>query len=292
MIRSMTGFGRASRAHDDLLIVIEANSVNHRFLDTHVRVPNEWASLEPSLRDAIKNRIGRGKVNVFLTRKRQPGAAARLRLDKAAAQEYVDAARSLADLLQTSEQLSVNTLAQFDGVFVEEEEEADLDALGPVLLGALGETLDELDKMRVQEGNQLYHDIVYRIGLIREGVEEIDGRIPELSELYTQKLRDRIQEIATDSAYTEDRMALEIGLMAERGDVTEEIVRLRSHLDHALDLLDKDEPVGRELNFLSQEIQREINTLGAKVRDTEVVRHVLSMKSELEKIREQVQNVE
>src|SRR5690606_29460963 len=152
--------------------------------------------------------------------------------------------------------------------------------------------LRQLDAMRCTEGENLARDLHARLDHILAAVRRVEARLPELNAAYAEKLRTRVAELAGDTALTEDRLALEVALMAEKGDVTEELVRLKTHLEHAAALLNDDDAVGRKLNFLTQEIQREINTLGAKVRDTDVVREVLDMKSELEKIREQIQNIE
>ena len=175
---------------------------------------------------------------------------------------------------------------------VAEDETEDLDALRAFLSGLLNEALDSLDAMRANEGQALAKDLLDRLGAIRESLAAIEARLPQLNELHTERLRARIGELAQAASLAPERLALEVALAAERGDVTEETVRLKSHLDHADELIRGQEPGGRKLNFLLQEMQREANTLGAKVRDTEVVRHVLDIKSELERIREQIQNIE
>ena len=155
-----------------------------------------------------------------------------------------------------------------------------------------GEAVPHIDGMRETEGKALARDLEHRIGLIRESVRAVEERLPALNEVFAERLRARIEELGQDTSITEERIAMEVAIMADKGDVTEEVVRLNSHLDHAEELLRSAEPVGRKLNFLSQEVQREINTLGSKVRDTDVIRQVLEMKSELERIREQIQTIE
>lgn len=292
MVRSMTGFGKASREMDGCAVSIELSSVNHRYLDSSLRLPNEWSSLDPVLREALKKRLSRGKLTVTISRKRGPGAPQTIRFDEGIARQYVQASKELGEMLGNGETLQLSTLAQFNGIFYHEDEGEDLDKAKTVLLDILSEALDQLDTMRAAEGRALHLELTQRLDQLRERLGAIEQRLPELNRIHEEKLRARIEELNEDAKVTEDRVALEVAVMAERGDVTEEVVRLKSHLDHARGLLDSADPVGRQLNFLAQELQREINTLGAKVRDTDVVRQILEMKSELEKMREQIQNIE
>lgn len=292
MVRSMTGFGKASCTYNNDAVTMELSAVNHRYLDAVIRLPSEWSSLDHALRETLQEGISRGKVNVSVTRKRADGGAQRLKLDRGLAEQYIEISKELAALIGSAEPLSVQTLAQFDGIYTHEEEAEDLEAASAMLRTLLAEGVATLNAMRENEGRALARDLLDRLLAIRASLSQIEERLPVLNELHAERLRSRIRDLAQDSGLAEDRIALEVALSAERGDVTEEVVRLKSHLDHAEELLGVDEPVGRKLNFLSQEVQREINTLGAKVRDTEVVRNVLDMKSELERIREQIQNIE
>lgn len=292
MIRSMTGFGKATCQFGDDTVSIELTSVNHRYLDANIRLPNEWSATEPALRDVLKDRLSRGKINVSINRKRAPGEGAKIQLDHDVAKQYIRVSKELGELLESDEPLSLQTLAQFEDVFTSETVEENLNEAKEMLVSLLNEAVTQLNGMRETEGESLARDLLERTGLIRQSVAEIEERLPALSEIYGERLRTRIEELGQDVGITEERIAIEVALMADKGDVTEEIVRLKSHLDHAEELLASGEPVGRSLNFLSQEIQREINTLGSKVRDTDVVRQVLQMKSELERIREQIQNIE
>lgn len=271
---------------------MELSTVNHRYLDASIRLPYEWSAVESKLREMLKGYLSRGKLNISVNRKRLDGSARGLELDTQVAQQYIDAAVALGRMAGSSDALSVNTLAQFDGVFHQKEDEEDLERAHEALKALLHEALTNLNEMRDVEGRKLYKDLAHRIELIRGIVEDVETRLPELNEIYVTRLRDRIAALVEDSTVTEDRIAVEVALLSDKGDVTEELVRLKSHLDHAVELMDGEEAGGRKLNFLTQEIQREINTLGSKVRDTDVVRHVLNMKSELEKFREQIQNIE
>ena len=293
MLRSMTGFGKADGESDGDVISVELTAVNHRYLDCSVRLPNAWNALEGVVRETVRKHIARGKVYVVVNRKR--GADSRRQtvvLDAGLAQQYIDAARDLVQLSGKMDTLSVDVLAQLEGVFYHEEPEDDLNQVKDVLLRVTTQALGRADAMRVTEGEALGEEVAGRVALIREALTAIEGRLPELNALYEQRLRTRIEELQGDPELTEERIAIEIALMADKGDVAEEVVRIKTHLDHALELLEKEEPVGRELNFLTQELQREVNTLGSKVRDSAVVKEVLRMKSELERFREQVQNIE
>jgi len=292
VIRSMTGFGKAAREFRGDAVTIELSAVNHRFLDVSLRLPGEWSTADLVLREVLRERTSRGKLNVSVARKRADGSAQRLRLDQALAQQYIDRARELALLLGTNETVTLDMITRFDDIFVAEVESEDLDALRAFLSTLLNEALDSLDSMRENEGRALAKDLLDRLGAIRKSLADIETRLPQLNLLHTERLRARIGELAHATDLAPERLAMEVALAAERGDVTEETVRLKSHLDHAEELIRGQEAAGRKLNFLLQEMQREANTLGSKVRDTEVVRHVLEIKSELERIREQIQNIE
>lgn len=292
MIRSMTGFGKCTRAFNGSMLSVELASVNHRYLDCSIRLPHEWAVIEGSVRKMLSERLSRGKVSVTVNLRRGTRKALLVRFDADLARQYVDASQELCKMLGSGQTLPPEALALFDGVFYQEEDEVDLDAARAAVAETLGEAIQQLDGMRGAEGETLAADIRSRLELLRTSLEVIEARLPELTKLYESRLRTRIDELVGTTDIAEERIVLEVAVMADKGDVTEEVVRLKSHLDHGLELLDAEEPVGRKLNFLAQEIQREINTLGSKVRETGVIRDVLEMKSELEKIREQLQNIE
>lgn len=292
MIRSMTGFGKAVREKDGQQVTIELSAVNHRYLDANLRLPNSWSSLEPELKQFLRKKVARGKICVTVSRRRAAGADVRILFDEETAKQYVSACKDLAGLLGSYETLSVDTLAQLDGVFVHEEPEEDLDAAKELLLAVLADAVESLDQMREVEGDALEADVRKRIDYIKEALSAVEQRLPELNKNYEERLRARINDLKAEVSLTEERIAIEVALLAEKADVTEEVVRLKTHLEHMLELLDSDEPVGRRLDFLLQELQREVNTLGVKTRDNDVSKEVLKMKAEVEKIREQVQNIE
>lgn len=292
MTRSMTGFGRVSADIDSENVTIEVTTVNHRFLECTFRMPNTWAALEIPLRNLAKQALSRGKLNVSIRRSRGPMGRPVICFDQANARQYIDASRELARLMSSTEALSLDTLAQLEGVFYQEEQEQDLDDIRDQLCATFQAALEQLNSARAQEGESLARDVTERIQEMQDAVAIIEARLPDLSREYEKRLRARVAELNTETGLTEDRLAVEIALMADKMDVNEEVVRLKSHFEQVLNLVGQEEPIGRDLNFLSQELQREINTLGSKLRDLDVTREVLRLKAELEKLREQAQNIE
>jgi uncharacterized protein (TIGR00255 family) len=291
MPHSMTGFGKAAADFNGEQVSVEVSSVNHRYLDCGTRLPHGWNTLEPALKKTVKDQLARGKVSLTVVRHRTH-AAPSVRFDAEIARQYVEASKELSHLLGTFDPLSIDTLTQLDGVLYQEETEEDLDAIEPKLQEALRGALTNLCEMRATEGAALVIDVSDRIAGLRGHLGAIETALPSIRENYENKLRARVAELNADAAVTEERLAVEIAILADKSDVSEEVTRLNAHFDHAESMLKLDEPIGRKLDFLVQEIQREINTLGVKVRDSGVAHTVLEMKSELEKIREQIQNIE
>ena len=292
MIRSMTGFGKATSEYGGDSVSVELSAVNHRYLDCSVRLPYAWSSLEPALKQTVRNRAARGKFTVIVNRKRGEVSGLAVYFDEGLARQYLEAAKRLAQLMGTDEPLSLNVLAQLEGVLRPEEPGENIEEIAALVVGMLTEALGKAEAMRLSEGKALEQEIRSQIACFRQALATVEARLPDLNGLYESRLRARIEELKGDLSLTEERIAIEVALMADKGDVTEEVVRLKTHLDHALELLDCAEPVGRRLDFLAQEIHREIHTLGVKVHDGEVTKEVLRMKSEVEKIREQIQNIE
>ncbi|MBX7259871.1 MAG: YicC family protein [Candidatus Hydrogenedentes bacterium] len=292
MSRSMTGYGKAAGEFGGQSLTVEISSVNHRYLDCSLRLPSAWVGLDPIVKQTIRKHLTRGKLTVNVSRKRALTSTRSVNFDGEVARQYLNASRELAQMIGTYETLSLNVLAQLDGVFYQEEADEDLTAVEPIVVQVTEEALTRLDEMRAQEGRHLADDVRQRVEGMKALLADIEKRLPELRALYEERLRTRIGELKAEVTITEDRLALEVALLAEKSDVTEEVVRLKTHFGHMIDMLDANEPAGRRLDFLSQEIQREINTLGVKTRDGNVAKIVLEMKAELEKIREQIQNIE
>lgn len=292
MAYSMTGFGKASCHVCGQEIVVEVSSVNHRYLELSLRLPNNWLALENDIKQVLREKISRGKLSGNIFRKRFGAPIQTIQFDIETAKQYINASRELARLLETNEALTLNVLMQLEGVFVPQEPEEDLETLRAPVLTAVAEAADRLNAMRAAEGRKLCQDIRERVLTIAQTLNKIEQRLPEVSAEYEKRLRTRLQELKSDIDLPDDRIAVEVALLAEKSDPTEEVVRLKVHLGHMSSLLEKREPVGRRLDFLTQELQREANTLGVKTRDSGMIQDILSIKAEIEKIREQVQNIE
>lgn len=291
MPRSMTGFGKANAECDGEVVTVELTSVNHRYLDCSLRLPHGWNAFDPALKKTIKDTLARGKVSMTVVR-RKLQISPSVKFDIELARQYVEASRELSHLLGTFENLTLDTLTQMDGVLFQEEAEEDLAAFEPHLQQALRDALEQLGEMRSHEGEALVNDVNERLATLRRHLKSIEDDLPAIREHHENRLRTRVAELNAEAAVSEERLAVEMAILADKSDVSEEVTRLNAHFDHADKMLALDEPIGRKLDFLIQEMQREINTLGVKVRDSGTAHTVLEMKSELEKIREQIQNIE
>lgn len=290
MIRSMTGFGAGHGASGGEEIDVEVRSVNHKFCEVKVRAPRELAALELEATKAVKERLARGGVEVSL---RRPGPAGGLapRVDVALAESYARAFGEIGARLG----LPGVTLADVigaEGVVRLEERAVDLAAAREALQGALAAALGALVAMRAREGEALGRDLVGRLDRVEALGERVAVLVPAALESHTARLVERVQELARGIAVDPARLAQEIAILADRTDVTEEITRLRSHLAQVRGLLASGEPAGRKLDFIVQEMHREVNTIGSKSQSAEIAAAVVEMKTEIERMREQVQNVE
>lgn len=296
MIRSMTGFGRAGFEVGGLLFEIEIRSVNNRYLDARAKLPRPLSSYEPVVKAAVQARLQRGKVDVTIVQSSSSVATMQLEVDRAAAQQYVLAAAELAENFDVSGSIDVATLLGMPGVtrmsdleFVEEELDRELET-------GVGRALDALDAMREREGEALASDFALRLGEISELVRQFESRSGEVLEAVREKLRRRTKQLEQETGLLDEaRLHQEIVIAADRLDIAEELVRLRSHVDqfHAIvGEADRETPVGRRLDFLLQEMGREANTVGSKASDAPLAHLVVELKTELERLREQVQNVE
>lgn len=292
MIRSMTGFGQAERSVQGWRIRMDMRSVNHRFREISVRMPREWLHLEEPLKKRVENKVKRGRIDVFVTIERDPSAGGLLELDWALIEGYIEAAGQIAERTGLKGLGSVSELLGVPGLVRMNEPEPDEGAQA-AMMACADEALDQLAAMRLAEGENLKADLVQRIHTIEQLHREMEALYPQSLDQYRAKLRERIAELLGDAgAFDEQRFAMEVAVMAERTNIDEELTRLRSHLDQFRNALESDEPVGRKLDFLIQEMNREVNTIGAKSTDNRLIQQVVDVKAELEKIREQVQNIE
>ena len=289
----MTGYGRGESAQQGFKITIEVSSVNRKQTEIAVNLPRDLEVLEAQIRDEINRRVARGRLTVRLSVHAAEGAAGRMRLNLTLAKAYAKELRALAKSLRLPDDITLDMLARAPGVLQPDEEIRDAEELWPGTSKALKTALDMLLKMREREGAWLGKDLKTRVARMRAGVARVQRLAPQVAERYRAQLLARIKSAGLESpALGDDRLLKEVFYFADRADISEELTRLQSHFQQFDDCVKSQEPVGRTLDFLAQEINREINTLGSKANDSVISREVVGLKTELEKFREQVQNVE
>ena len=289
-MRSMTGYGRGESDRGGAKISVEVNSVNRKQSDIVINLPRELSVLEPRVRQAVSDRLARGRTNVVVAC--DPSAARKLALDGALARSYHEGMRSLQKELGVSGEITLGMILQAPGVLRFSDDGLEPDEIWPGVEEALNRALGELIKMREREGKHLAKDLIHRLKVVRQSLKEVRKMHPAIAEKYRAALLERIKKAGLDLDPNDERLLKEVAFFADRSDVSEELTRLESHLAQFAHHLRKNEPVGRTLEFITQEISRELNTLGAKAGDAEISRHVVACKSEVEKIREQIQNLE
>ena len=296
MIRSMTGFGRAAFEVDGIPFEVEIRSVNHRHLDVRTRVPRSLSESESQLKARVQERLRRGKVDASIAIASGSAAPPALEIDRALAERLVEAARDLADQHGLEGGLRVAELLALPGVTRVVEREIDPGDLARAALRAFDLALESVDAMRAREGESLEREIRSRLGVVAALVEGVEVRAGDVVHAVREKLRRRMEKLELDTGLLDEaRLHQEIVIAADRLDITEEVVRLRSHLGQFASVLDGAGPgveVGRQLDFLLQEIGRETNTIGSKANDADLAHLVVELKTQQERIREQVQNVE
>jgi uncharacterized protein (TIGR00255 family) len=288
----MTGYGRGEVDHGGAKLSVELNSVNRKQSDIVVNLPRDLAELEPRIRQTINEKISRGRMNVLVTLQESANGAGKLALDTSLARSYQEAMLTLQKDLNAPGEITIGTILQAPGVMRSPEHSMDAGEAWPILLQALAAALVELIKMREREGKHLAKDLIHRLKLLRKEIKEIRALYPDVVKKYRDALLERIEKAGLNLPIDDERLLKEISFFADRSDISEELTRLESHLAQFAHHLRKNEPVGRTLEFITQEIFRELNTLGAKSNDAAISQHVVACKSELEKIREQIQNLE
>ena len=287
---SMTGYGRAMRELDGRQLTIELKSVNHRFLDLSFRMPRNLMFLEDDARKLIGARLSRGHVDVFMTYRNMRSDARKVQVDRALFDAYASALSSLTDS-GVEDDRSLMSIARLPDVLVVTEAEEDQDALRELLKETLDAALSQLVEMRRREGAEMKKDLAFRTHRIEEMTNAVEARYPETVEEYTRRLRASIEELIGRNV-DETRLLTEVAVMADRSAIAEETVRLHAHIAQLRECLEKAEPVGRRIDFLVQELNREVNTISSKSQDVPITQLVVSMKAEIEKLREQLQNIE
>jgi len=288
----MTGFGRAQVENSEYLVNCEIKGVNHRYLDISIRMPRRYGLLEERVKEEVKRRLNRGRIEINFNIEKIGDSKRNIKLDKELGIAYYNNLKELAEKLNISAEIRLIDVFRLPEVFSLEDQEEDLDQLWVVIGQALQTAVDGLLDMRRKEGENLARDIQQRNRFILSMVEALEARSPQVVKEYDEKLRSRVVELLSGENLDEQRIIQEVVLFADKSNVTEEIVRLKSHIQHLEEMLAAGESIGRKCDFLIQEMFREINTVASKASDLEMNRTVIEVKAELEKIREQVQNIE
>ncbi|MBQ8414135.1 MAG: YicC family protein [Clostridia bacterium] len=295
MIKSMTAFGRAKRRGEEKDITIEIKSVNSRFFDCNVKLPRAYVFLEERIKEHVKqNAIGRAKVDVFVTVENHTSGVGNVGLDVGYLNSYLTALRRLSDEFGLPDDISVMTVARNQDIFTHDKPEEDLEAEWELFRSVLDEAIVGYSEMREREGAKAEADIKAKIELVRSYADDVEAISKEDTVGYRDKLESKIRAILDDSSIQidENRLLTECAIWADKIAIDEELVRLRSHFGAFYDIIESGEPSGRKLDFLMQELNRETNTIGSKANNAKIARIVVNMKGELEKIREQIQNIE
>ena len=292
MIRSMTGYGGAKGSCQGLNISVELKSVNNRYLDCSVRLPRGFLFEEDAVKAKVQSHISRGKVDVFVNIEAVGSEAVAVRVNEQLAAGYVGAIRQLSETFGLENSLSALALGRMPDVLTVEKQDADAETVTAAIAEIAEQALAAYDEMRAREGKKLQDDIAGRLDTIEAYVTQVERRSPETVKEYRERLYRKMTEVLQNTALDEQRILLEAGIFADKVAVDEETVRLRSHIAQMRSMLAEGSPIGRKMDFLVQEFNRESNTIGSKCNDGAVTKIVIELKSEIEKIREQIQNIE
>ena len=294
MIRSMTGYGRAQMMIDSMSITVELRSVNHRYFEFNSRVPRNYGFLDEKLKGFIGSLVARGKVECYVSVENLEDSEVEILVNHSLAGSYINALKELAERndLVLRDDLVVSTLARNNDIFAVHKQEADEEKIWNAVKIVTEEAVAKFVSMREAEGEKLKADVLYRADEILKKVSIIEERSPETVKEYNDKLLARINEFLSDVQVDEQRLLTECAIFADKVAVAEETVRLRSHIDQLRLFMDSNEAIGRKIDFLVQEMNREANTIGSKAQDVTIARNVIDIKAEIEKIREQIQNIE
>ena len=293
MIRSMTSFGRSSSEEGEKRVfTVEMKSVNSRYLDINIRMPKTLISLEEEIRKMISNSLNRGKVDVFINLKNYNDGSGIPKVDLNLAQGYLDCLKEIEGKLGVKNDISVMQIARFPEVITVVEEEDKIEEVWKELKPLISDSLDMMVSMREVEGNKLKEDILSKVSIIEELVSKVEEFADTIPKAFKMKLEERLKELLGNVDIDESRIAMEVCMLADKATIDEEIIRLKSHINQVRETLNLNEPIGRKLDFIVQEMNRETNTIGSKSSDIQMTNIVIDIKNILEKIREQVQNIE
>lgn len=292
MLKSMTGFGRAVAELDGYVITVEIKSVNHRYFEFSSRIPRQYGFIDDKIKSYVNSKVSRGKIECFIGIDALNTDSAEVVVNNTLANAYVKALGELEENYGLKQDYGASTVARFPDVLVVKKAEEDEEALWQKVKTVADIAIDKFISMRCVEGEKMREDISSRGKYIIDCVEFIEKRSPETVKEYNDKLVERVHELIGDVSLDEGRIIQEVAVYADKVAVAEETVRLRSHIEQLNTFLNSEEPVGRKMDFLVQEINREANTIGSKANDVEIARKVVDIKAEVEKIREQIQNIE
>lgn len=292
MLKSMTGYGRQEALVSGKKILVEIRSVNQRFTDYNIKLPRHLVFIEDKVRNYASEWITRGKVDIYISVDSYDEADKNVTLNTALAKNYVEVLRQLRDECDLRDDISVMGVARFADIFKTERKEEDEDAVWNDVKGVMKDAMESFAAMRSREGERIEKDLTERIEYMKTLAEKIDERSPQTVEEYRERLYSKIKEVLEDKDIDENRILTEVAIFADKIAVNEETVRLGSHFEEFYNIIGSGEPAGRKLDFLIQEINREVNTIGSKAQDIEIAKLVVTLKGEIEKLREQVQNIE
>ena len=292
MIKSMTGFGRCEVLKDSRKFTVELKSVNHRYLDVNIRMPKKLNFFETSIRTLLKSYADRGKVDIFITYEDLSQSQVSVKYNAALAAEYLKYLNQMAEEFSLDNDVRVSTLSRYPEVFTMEECSEDEDELWNGLKEALEGAFSQFVEMRTKEGERLKEDILLKLDLLSEQIRFIEERLPQIIAEYRTKLEEKMRELLEDTQIDDNRIAAEVILFADKICTDEEVVRLKSHIQHMKETLEESNGIGRKLDFIAQEMNREANTILSKANDLDISNRAISLKTEIEKIREQIQNIE
>lgn len=292
MVSSMTGYGRAFYECRNRNFTIEIRSVNHRYLDLNIKIPRSITSLEDRIRKKLQEKLSRGKVDIYVTQTVLETESSKALLNKNLSDSIVKCLEEINERYGLKESLSLSLIAKFPDVITIEQKDEDFEEIWNNLKIPLDEAITTLVSMRLREGSKLREDIELKCSAIEQLVNNIAEKSGLVVEQYKTKLNDRIKELIGDNNVDENRLAMEVAIFSDKACIDEEIVRLRSHVFQLRESLNSNEPIGRKLDFIVQEMNREANTIASKANDVDLIHLVLDVKNEIEKIREQVQNIQ
>lgn len=292
MVKSMTGFGRACKEVDGYVITVELKSVNHRYFDFSSRCPRQYGFIDDKIKSFVNSKVARGKIDCYVGIEALNTESADVVVNNTLASAYVKALKEISTNYDLKEDFGASTVARFPDVLIVKKADEDEDEIWQLVKTVAEEAIDKFTQMRCVEGRKMYDDVYSRSQFILDTVSFIEERSPQTVKEYNDKLVERVHELLGDVTLDESRILQEVAIYADKVAVAEETVRLRSHIAQLREFISSDEPVGRKLDFLVQEINRETNTIGSKCNDVEIAKKVVEVKAEIEKIREQIQNIE